>query len=76
MLGVSKRELRLLETYLRASENIVRVDSFNFCIDLRLIRYGQNMDYFRSTGTLLGCEATPSDAMKAFMTVGSFLRGF
>ena len=76
MLGVSKCELRWLVTCLRASENIVRVESFNFCIDLRLVRYGQNMAYFRSTGTLLGCEATASDAMRAFMTDGSFLRGF
>ena len=76
MLGVPKRELRWLKTCLAAPENIVCVESFNFCIDLNLLRYGQILAYIHCVSTLLGCETTPSDAIGAFMTIGSFLRCF
>ena len=79
MLGVPKRELRWLKTCLSAKENIVRLESFNFCIDLTLPRYGQILAYIRCVSTLfrlIGLQDLPSDAMRAFMTVDTFLRCF
>ena len=76
MLGIPKHELRWLKTCLSASKNIIRLESFNFCIDLNFLSYGQIQAYIGCISALLGCETTPSNATGAFMTVGTFLRCF
>ena len=47
------------KTCLGSSENIVRVESFNFCIDLNFLTYGQILAYICCISTLPRCETSP-----------------